>query len=106
MPDRRQRRFAGALREAGVAEAVVKWPNDLVWRQRKLGGLLLQLRSEAGGPASVVAGLGLLYAFALRDLMTLDAYLWASAGVFVVAAAAVYLHLRRSGAERFESLAA
>jgi len=50
---------AQALRDVGVAEACVKWPNDLLWRQRKLGGLLLQLRSEAGGPASVVAGLGL-----------------------------------------------
>jgi BirA family biotin operon repressor/biotin-[acetyl-CoA-carboxylase] ligase len=30
-----------------------------VWQRRKLGGLLLQLRSEAGGPASIVAGLGI-----------------------------------------------
>jgi BirA family biotin operon repressor/biotin-[acetyl-CoA-carboxylase] ligase len=37
----------------------VKWPNDLVWQRRKLGGLLLQLRSETGGPASIVAGLGI-----------------------------------------------
>ena len=48
-----------ALQSAGLDAARVKWPNDLVWRQRKLGGLLLQLRSEAGGPASVVAGLGI-----------------------------------------------
>lgn len=47
-----------ALRAAGLAEAQVKWPNDLVWRHRKFGGLLLQLRSESGGPASIVAGLG------------------------------------------------
>jgi BirA family biotin operon repressor/biotin-[acetyl-CoA-carboxylase] ligase len=50
---------AVALRSIGVVDARVKWPNDLVWRGRKLGGLLLQLRSEAGGPASVVAGLGI-----------------------------------------------
>jgi BirA family biotin operon repressor/biotin-[acetyl-CoA-carboxylase] ligase len=50
---------AEALRRAGAADVQVKWPNDLVWHGRKLGGLLLQLRSEAGGPASVVAGLGL-----------------------------------------------
>lgn len=49
---------ADALRSMGLADVRVKWPNDLVWRRRKLGGLLLQLRSEAGGPASVVAGLG------------------------------------------------
>jgi BirA family biotin operon repressor/biotin-[acetyl-CoA-carboxylase] ligase len=51
--------IAEALRTLGLAEAQVKWPNDLVWRGRKLGGLLLQLRSEAGGSSSVVAGLGL-----------------------------------------------
>jgi BirA family biotin operon repressor/biotin-[acetyl-CoA-carboxylase] ligase len=51
--------IAAALRDLGLAGARVKWPNDLVWQGRKLGGLLLQLRSEAGGAASVVAGLGL-----------------------------------------------
>jgi len=51
--------IAEALRKAGATDVQVKWPNDLVWHGRKLGGLLLQLRSESGGPASVVAGLGL-----------------------------------------------
>jgi BirA family biotin operon repressor/biotin-[acetyl-CoA-carboxylase] ligase len=50
---------AQALQSIGVVDARVKWPNDLVWQRRKLGGLLLQLRSEAGGPASIVAGLGI-----------------------------------------------
>jgi BirA family biotin operon repressor/biotin-[acetyl-CoA-carboxylase] ligase len=50
---------AESLRAAGATETMLKWPNDIVWRRRKLGGLLLQLRSEAGGAASVVVGLGL-----------------------------------------------
>jgi BirA family biotin operon repressor/biotin-[acetyl-CoA-carboxylase] ligase len=50
---------AQGLRGAGIADVQVKWPNDLVWRGAKLGGLLLQLRTEAGGAASVVAGLGI-----------------------------------------------
>ena len=50
---------AEALRGLGLAEARLKWPNDVAWRGRKLGGLLLQLRTEAGGGATVVAGLGL-----------------------------------------------
>ena len=49
---------AEALRGLGLAEVRLKWPNDVVWRGRKLGGLLLQLRTEAGGAATVVAGLG------------------------------------------------
>jgi BirA family transcriptional regulator, biotin operon repressor / biotin---[acetyl-CoA-carboxylase] ligase len=50
---------ADTLRQEGAGEAMLKWPNDVVWRHRKLGGLLMQLRLEAGGAASVVVGLGL-----------------------------------------------
>lgn len=50
---------AEALRSLGLRDVQLKWPNDVVWRGRKLGGLLLQLKAEAGGTASVVAGLGL-----------------------------------------------
>jgi BirA family transcriptional regulator, biotin operon repressor / biotin---[acetyl-CoA-carboxylase] ligase len=50
---------ADALRAEGAGETMLKWPNDIVWRHRKLGGLLIQLRLEAGGAASVVVGLGL-----------------------------------------------
>jgi BirA family transcriptional regulator, biotin operon repressor / biotin---[acetyl-CoA-carboxylase] ligase len=50
---------ARALRAAGAAEVMLKWPNDIVCQHRKLGGLLAQLRAEAGGPAYVVIGLGL-----------------------------------------------
>ena len=45
---------ADALREAGAAETMLKWPNDIVWRHRKLGGLLIQLKLEAGGAASII----------------------------------------------------
>ena len=47
------------LRRLGARQASLKWPNDIVVQGRKLGGLLTQLRSEAGGPAYVVVGLGL-----------------------------------------------
>jgi BirA family transcriptional regulator, biotin operon repressor / biotin---[acetyl-CoA-carboxylase] ligase len=47
------------LRRLGAEQASLKWPNDIVVQGRKLGGLLTQLRSEAGGPAYVVVGLGL-----------------------------------------------
>jgi BirA family biotin operon repressor/biotin-[acetyl-CoA-carboxylase] ligase len=48
-----------ALRDLGAAGVELKWPNDIVHRHAKLGGLLLQMRSESGGPACIVAGLGL-----------------------------------------------
>jgi BirA family biotin operon repressor/biotin-[acetyl-CoA-carboxylase] ligase len=37
----------------------LKWPNDLLCDGRKLGGILIDLRAEAGGPSYVVIGIGL-----------------------------------------------
>jgi BirA family biotin operon repressor/biotin-[acetyl-CoA-carboxylase] ligase len=48
-----------ALRELGLASARVKWPNDVLVDDRKLGGILMELRAESGGPACVVIGIGL-----------------------------------------------
>jgi BirA family transcriptional regulator, biotin operon repressor / biotin---[acetyl-CoA-carboxylase] ligase len=45
-------------RVAGVNIAL-KWPNDLVWDERKLGGILLELTAEGHGGCHVVAGIGL-----------------------------------------------
>lgn len=48
-----------ALQSVGTDAVRLKWPNDIVCNGRKLGGILTQLRSEPGGPAFVVTGLGL-----------------------------------------------
>lgn len=49
---------ARVLRDAGVGDLTLKWPNDLLWQGRKLGGLLLEVAGEAQGPSFLVAGLG------------------------------------------------
>ena len=48
-----------ALHELGVPGAKLKWPNDLLVDERKLGGILIELRAESDGPACVVIGIGL-----------------------------------------------
>jgi BirA family biotin operon repressor/biotin-[acetyl-CoA-carboxylase] ligase len=48
-----------ALGALGVAKVQLKWPNDLLRDQRKLGGMLIELRAESSGPACVVIGIGL-----------------------------------------------
>jgi BirA family biotin operon repressor/biotin-[acetyl-CoA-carboxylase] ligase len=48
-----------ALRRFGATSAQLKWPNDLVHGQRKLGGILIEMRGEASGPARVVIGVGI-----------------------------------------------
>ena len=48
-----------ALRSLGLAAGRLKWPNDVLVNDRKLGGILIELRAESGGPACVVIGIGL-----------------------------------------------
>jgi len=48
---------ARALQRFG-ADVKLKWPNDLLWQQRKLGGILIEMRGESAGPAHVVIGIG------------------------------------------------
>jgi BirA family transcriptional regulator, biotin operon repressor / biotin---[acetyl-CoA-carboxylase] ligase len=49
---------ARALERAGARGVTLKWPNDIWLRDRKLGGVLIELRAEASGPAHVVIGVG------------------------------------------------
>ena len=48
-----------ALNNVGVPGVSLKWPNDLMVNGDKLGGILIELRAEASGPAYVVIGVGL-----------------------------------------------
>jgi BirA family transcriptional regulator, biotin operon repressor / biotin---[acetyl-CoA-carboxylase] ligase len=48
-----------ALASQGIHGVQLKWPNDLVTTQGKLGGILIEMRSESAGPVQVVVGLGL-----------------------------------------------
>jgi BirA family biotin operon repressor/biotin-[acetyl-CoA-carboxylase] ligase len=48
-----------ALRRFGLESVKLKWPNDVVIAHRKLAGILIDLRGEAGGPSRVVIGVGM-----------------------------------------------
>jgi BirA family biotin operon repressor/biotin-[acetyl-CoA-carboxylase] ligase len=48
-----------SLQELGVTGLQLKWPNDLLTAEGKLGGILIEMRAEAGGPVHVVIGIGL-----------------------------------------------
>jgi BirA family biotin operon repressor/biotin-[acetyl-CoA-carboxylase] ligase len=40
-------------------DVLLKWPNDLLWRGQKLGGILIEMAGDAAGPCNVVIGIGL-----------------------------------------------
>lgn len=48
-----------ALAACGCGPIGLKWPNDLVCGDRKLGGILVETRGEAAGPVDIVVGIGL-----------------------------------------------
>lgn len=50
---------ARALREAGISEISLKWPNDVLHRHHKLAGILIELQGDMLGPSAAVIGIGL-----------------------------------------------
>lgn len=48
-----------ALDASGYRGIGLKWPNDLVHRWRKLGGILIESSGNAAGPTRAVVGVGL-----------------------------------------------
>ena len=61
------------VRQAGVAESWIKWPNDILAGDRKLAGILVEACSRSDGTEVVVLGIGVnlnLSAQALREIPT------------------------------------
>jgi BirA family biotin operon repressor/biotin-[acetyl-CoA-carboxylase] ligase len=50
---------ARALEAEGFAGIALKWPNDLVHRHLKVGGILIEMNGDALGPSTAVIGVGL-----------------------------------------------
>ena len=50
---------ARALEFEGFTGIGLKWPNDLIHRHRKFGGILIELNGDALGPSTTVIGIGL-----------------------------------------------
>ena len=47
-----------ALSKLGAPTVQLKWPNDVLWRERKLAGVLIEMQGDALGPSTVVIGIG------------------------------------------------
>jgi hypothetical protein len=60
--------------------------------------------NHTGDRLGLPAGLGLLYYFALKSIVTVGAFVWLCAAMFAVALCGVYHYLCTSGVNRFERL--
>ncbi|MGA2654829.1 MAG: bifunctional biotin--[acetyl-CoA-carboxylase] ligase/biotin operon repressor BirA [Gammaproteobacteria bacterium] len=48
-----------ALQQIGAKNIGLKWPNDIFYQGKKLGGILVEIAGDALGPCDVVIGIGL-----------------------------------------------
>ncbi len=48
-----------ALEHFGFVDLQLKWPNDLLYKNKKLGGILLEISGDAAGECDLVLGVGL-----------------------------------------------
>lgn len=61
-----------ALEDTGVGGVQLKWPNDLIADDGKLGGILTESQSQASGAVTVVTGVGLNVDLGDRSELELD----------------------------------
>lgn len=64
--------LARALEEYGVRGIGLKWPNDVLWEEKKLAGLLVDVQGEASGPCLAVLGVGVNGFLSERDAARID----------------------------------
>ncbi|MDP7537371.1 MAG: bifunctional biotin--[acetyl-CoA-carboxylase] ligase/biotin operon repressor BirA [Methylococcales bacterium] len=60
------------IRALSGVEVGLKWPNDIFWQGKKLGGILVELSGDMEGPCAVVVGLGLNRALSDDEGATID----------------------------------
>ena len=58
---------ARAINKLAGIKVGLKWPNDLVYQQKKLAGILLELEGEMSGPMRVIIGIGVNVAMTRID---------------------------------------
>lgn len=61
-----------ALQDYGVDDVGLKWPNDIVWQGKKLGGLLVETRSAGQQSTLAIVGLGINVYLAEDDAALID----------------------------------
>ena len=64
--------LARALEAVGARGIALKWPNDVLWRGRKLAGILTELQGDALGPTVAVIGIGLNVRLAVTTRARVD----------------------------------
>ena len=60
-------RLIDTLEKLGVEKLNLKWPNDIIHNNKKLGGVLIDVSGESTGPCSLVIGIGINVCISEQD---------------------------------------
>ncbi len=63
---------AEVLQRLGLESHWLKWPNDVMVDDRKLGGILVEAVGETGGPANAIVGVGLNVRVSPKHALQID----------------------------------
>jgi len=61
-----------ALRVLGLADAQLKWPNDVLFGEAKLAGILIETLGDMSGPSAVVIGIGVNLSLQPQQLQQIE----------------------------------
>lgn len=60
------------LRDCDIHDVKLKWPNDVLWQQKKLAGVLMEMSGDPSGNCQVVIGVGLNVAMMENEAQAID----------------------------------
>ena len=63
---------ARSLDSIGIEKVGLKWPNDIIVGERKIGGILLDIKGESIGPLDIVIGIGVNYELPKHQPLNID----------------------------------
>ena len=63
---------ARSLDSIGIEKVGLKWPNDIIVGERKIGGILLDIKGESTGPLDIVIGIGVNYELPKHQPLNID----------------------------------
>jgi BirA family biotin operon repressor/biotin-[acetyl-CoA-carboxylase] ligase len=61
-----------ALRASGIEGVQLKWPNDVLWQEKKVAGVLLEMTGDPAGLCQVVIGIGINVAMLESEAEAID----------------------------------
>tara|TARA_R110002096_G_scaffold194791_9_gene377212 strand:+ start:962 stop:1957 length:996 start_codon:yes stop_codon:yes gene_type:complete len=61
-----------ALSDLGIEGHRLKWPNDILWQGKKLGGILVEIQGESQGEYTAIIGIGINYKMNAQTSANID----------------------------------